>query len=174
MRSFLDRLYLASGVLAALFMVAIASVVLAQIVGRFLGFLVPSATEIAGFCVAASTFLALAPTLQHGAHIRVTLVLEHLPPRVHRWVEAWCLAGAFGMSLYFTRWIIDLVLGSIRFHDVSPGLLPIPLWIPQLGMAVGLVIFSVCLLDNLIQVLRTGGEPAYRAFEQTGSAEEVL
>ena len=174
MRTLLDRLYLVSGVLAALFMVTIASVVLAQIVGRFLGFVVPSATEIAGFCVAASAFLALAPTLQHGGHIRVTLVLEHLPKRVHRWVELWCLAVAFGMTLYFARWVIDLVLGSIRFGDVSPGLLAVPLWIPQLAMAIGLVIFAICLLDNLIMVLRTKGEPAYRAFEQTGAAEEVL
>lgn len=174
MRKFLDGLYLSSGVLAALFMLLIAGVILAKIVGRYLGFLVPSAAEIAGFSVATSAFLALAPTLQHGAHIRVTLVLEHLPQRVHRWVEVWCLASAFALSVYYTRWLINLVVGSIRFGDVSPGLLAIPLWIPQLGMAIGLGVFAVALLDNLIIVLFTGGEPAYRAGEQAGIAEETL
>src|SRR5699024_8441698 len=72
MRKFLDGLYVGSGVLAALFMILIVSVILTKIVGRMFGFLVPSASEIAGFSVAASAFLALAPTLQHGAHIRVT------------------------------------------------------------------------------------------------------
>lgn len=174
MRKFLDGLYLSSGVLAALFMVAIATVILAKIAGRFFGFLVPSASEIAGISVAASTFLALAPTLQHGAHIRVTLVLEQLPQRVHRWIEVWCLVAAFSLSVYYTRWLVNLVVGSIRFGDVSPGLLAIPLWIPQAGMALGLGVFTIALLDNLVVVLFTGGEPAYRAGEQTGAAEDSI
>lgn len=172
MRKSLNGLYWSSGALAALFMVLIAAVILAKIIGRLFGFLVPSASEIAGFSVAASSFLALAPTLQHGAHIRVTLVLEQLPQRVHRWVEVWCLAAAFAMSLYYTRWLITLVTGSIRFGDVSPGLLAIPLWIPQAGMALGLGIFTIALLDNLVVVLFTGREPAYRAAEQAGVAED--
>jgi len=174
MRKALDRLYFASGILAALFMVLIATVVLAQIVGRMFGFIVPSASEIAGFSVAASSFLALAPTLQHGAHIRVTLILEQLPERVHRWVEVWCLGVAFALSVYATRWLVDLVAGSIRFGDVSQGLLAIPLWIPQAGMTIGLGIFAIALLDNLVAVLFLGHEPAYRAGEQAGSAEENL
>lgn len=174
MRKILDGLYLGSGVLAALFMILIVTVILAKIVGRFFGFLVPSASEIAGFSVAASSFLALAPTLQHGAHIRVTLVLEQLPQRAHRWVEVWCLGAAFALSLYYTRWLIKLVTGSIRFGDVSPGLLAIPLWIPQAGMAIGLGVFTIALLDNLVVVLCTGGEPAYRAGEQAGAAEDNI
>lgn len=174
MRKFLDALYLGSGALAALFMIIIAGVILAKIAGRYLGFLVPSASEIAGFSVAASAFLALAPTLQHGAHIRVTLILEQLPQRVHRWVEVWCLAAAFGLSVYFTRWLINLVAGSIRFGDVSPGLLAIPLWIPQTGMALGLAIFSIAVLDNLVLVLFTDSPPAYRAGEQVGAAEDSI
>ncbi|MDZ7810156.1 MAG: TRAP transporter small permease subunit [Arhodomonas sp.] len=55
---------------AALCLAAIAVLILAQTVGRVLGFSVPSANELAGFCVAASTFLALAHTLNHGGHIR--------------------------------------------------------------------------------------------------------
>lgn len=174
MRKFLDWLYTGSGVLAALFMVLIAGVILAKIAGRFFGFLVPSASEIAGFSVAASAFLALAPTLQHGAHIRVTLVLDQLPKRVHRWVEAWCLAAAFALSVYYARWIINLVVNSIRFGDVSPGLLAIPLWIPQTAMAIGVVILAIALLDNLIVVLFTDREPAYRAGEQAGVAEDNI
>ncbi|HLQ85871.1 MAG TPA: TRAP transporter small permease [Salinisphaeraceae bacterium] len=174
MRKLLNGLYIISGVLAALFLVLIAVVVLAQIIGRFFGFIVPSATEIAGFSVATSAFLALAPTLQHGAHIRVTLILEQLPQRIHRWVEVWCLGAALVLSLYYTRWVINLFVNSMRFGDVSPGLLAIPLWIPQLGMAIGLAIFSIALLDNLVIVLFTNREPAYRAGEQAGTAEDSI
>lgn len=174
MRRLLDRLYFASGVLAAVLMVAIAAVVLAQIISRFFGFLVPSASEIAGYSVAASAFLALAPTLQHGSHIRVSLLLEQLPQRVHRWAEVWCLAIAFALSVYYTYCLTQLVSGSIQYGDVSPGLLAIPLWIPQLAMAIGAGIFAIALLDNLLIVLFTNQQPAYRSGEQAGSAEEAL
>src|SRR5699024_88091 len=171
MRQLLNSLYCASGVLAAMLMVTIASVVLAQIMGRFLGFLVPSAGEIAGYSVAASAFLALAPTLQHGNHIRVTLLLEQLPRRLQRWVELWCLAVAFGLSVYYIYCLAQLVSGSFQYGDVSPGLLAIPLWIPQLAMVVGTGIFALALLDNLVTVLFTDRDPAYRSGQQPGAAE---
>lgn len=170
MRTLLDRLYLGCGVLAAIFMAAIAALVLSQTIGRLLGIVVPSANELAGFCVAASTFLALAPTLQQGTHIRVSLLTTHVGPRVHRWLEAWSLAVAFVFSAYFAWWAVDLVRGSIRYGDVSPGLLAVPLWIPQLAMAGGLIVFAICLLDNLVRLLR-GGRPAYEAHENASMAE---
>lgn len=172
MRKFLNGLYFSSGALAAVFMLIIAGVILAKVAGRIFGFLIPSAAEIAGFSVAASTFLALAPTLQHGVHIRVTLVLSVLPERIRRWMEIWCLAATFALSVYYVYWLITLVIGSIRFGDVSPGLLAIPLAIPQSAMVLGAIIFAIALLDNLVVMLFLGGEPAYRATEQEGIATD--
>lgn len=165
MRTALDRLYLASAALAAFALAAIAVLVLAQTVGRLAGVLVPSANELAGYCVAASAFLGLAPTLNHGAHIRVHVVLQLLPAGVRHGLEAWCLAAGAALAGFAAWWALDLVLGSYRFGDVSPGLLAVPLWIPQLAMALGLVVFTVSLVDNLLRLLR-GREPLYREAER--------
>ncbi|MDX1608848.1 MAG: TRAP transporter small permease [Halofilum sp. (in: g-proteobacteria)] len=164
MRAILDRLYLVSGVLAATALAAIAVLVLSQTIGRLFGVLVPSANELAGYCVAASAFLGLAPTLNHGVHIRVRIVTQHLSAPVQRWLEGWCLLLGLGLSGFATWYAIDLVVGSWRYGDVSPGLLAVPLWIPQLGMAAGLSIFTLSLLDNLLRLLR-GREPLYREHE---------
>jgi len=160
MRRVLDGLYAACGALGAIALAAIAVLVLAQSIGRLLGVVVPSANELAGFCVAASAFLALAPALRRGAHIRVTLLTTHLPARFHRAMEAWCLGAAAVMSGYAAYWMVDLVVGSYRYGDVSPGLLAVPLWIPQTAMALGLIVFTISLLDILVDVLR-GREPLY-------------
>lgn len=160
MRRFLDRLYLVSGVLAAVCLAAIAVLVLSQTAGRMIGVLVPSANELAGYCVAASAFLGLAPTLNDGGHIRVRLVADHVPPTLGRWLEVFCLVVGTGLATFAAWYAVDLVVGSYRYGDVSPGLLAIPLWIPQTAMAAGIVIFAVSLLDNLVTVLR-GGSPAY-------------
>lgn len=158
MRVLLDGLYRICAVLAAAFLVAIGLLILAQTLGRLVGIVVPSANELAGFCMAATSFLALAPTLRRGGHIRVNLVVARLPPSVRRWTEIWCLAFASALIGYFGWYLIDLAVYSAERGRLSPGLLPIPLWIPQAGMALGTVVLALALLESLIAVLR--GQPA--------------
>ncbi|MBU3711891.1 MAG: TRAP transporter small permease, partial [Limnohabitans sp.] len=45
-------------------------------------------------------------------------------------------------------------------NDIAQGLLPLPLWIPQLSFALGSVLLWVAMLDELILVLR-GQVPTY-------------
>ena len=156
----LDGLYWLCGVLAALCLVAICSLVLAQVIGRFAGFMVLSANEMAGYLVLASTFLALAPALRHGAHIRVRLVVERLSGPLQRTCEIVALLLAIALAGYATWWVIDLVRDSIAFGEVSPGRLSIPLAIPQSAMALGLGVFVIALLHCLGELL-LGRTPAY-------------
>jgi TRAP-type C4-dicarboxylate transport system permease small subunit len=160
MRPVLDLLYRGCAVLAALSIVAIAVLILAQSIGRLFGILVPSANELAGFCMAAATFLALAPTFRAGGHIRVSLLLAQVPAVWQRVLEVWCLLFAAAVSGYFTWYAADLALTSWRFGDVSPGLVPVPLWIPQAGMAFGLGVLVVAVLDGLAEVL-AGRRPGH-------------
>jgi hypothetical protein len=44
--------------------------------------------------------------------------------------------------------------------DRAQGLIPVPMWIPQSSMSVGLVLFLVALMDELAIVLR-GREPTF-------------
>ena len=47
---------------------------------------------------------------------------------------------------------------SWALHDMSQGLVPMELWIPQLGMAVGTTVLFVAVLEKLVDVAM-GGEP---------------
>ena len=160
MRALLDRLYKLSGALAAVFLAAIAALILAQIIGRFFNVLVPSANEFAGFSMAASSFLALAYTFRAGGHIRVTLVILRLPEGARRAFELGSLSVATALIAFFAWHTVLLVLDSLKYDDLSDGLIAIPLWIPQAGMAAGLVVLAIALLDELVQVLR-GRTPSY-------------
>ena len=71
MRRLLDRLYLAGGVIAGICLVLMALLILAQIVARWFGVIVPSTEDFSGFLLAAASFLALAYTLRSGGHISV-------------------------------------------------------------------------------------------------------
>jgi TRAP-type C4-dicarboxylate transport system permease small subunit len=149
-RAALDRLFHATGVLAALFMVGTLAMVIVGVAARLLGFNVPGTDAYAGYCMAAAGFLALAHTLKRGEHIRVTLILEHLPPGSQRALELWALGAATLLSALFAYYSVRLSWQSFDFHDISTGNDATPLWIPQLSMALGAVVLCIAFVDELV------------------------
>ena len=166
MRRFLDGLYWGSGVLACVFMVGIAVMIVAQILGRVTGILVPSADDISGYFMGASTFFALAHALRRGGHIRVELLLQRCTPGLRRAFEIWCLAVSSAMTAYASWWCIFLTWESYTLGDVSAGVLPIPLWLPQIAMCSGIGLLTMAFLDDLLAVLR-GRRPSYETADST-------
>ena len=150
MRRPLDALYDAAGVLAALFLAGTLAMVLTGILGRLMSFHVPGTDSYAGYCMAASGFLALAHTLKRNEHIRVTLVLEHAGPRARRALELWALAAATLLAAAFAWYSARLTFQSWQFNDVSTGNDATPLWIPQLAMGLGTLVLLVALVDELV------------------------
>ena len=156
MRRLLDALYTGCGVLAALFLVGIAILVLTSIVTRLLGLTVPGLTNYAGYCMAASSFLALDYTLRKGGHIRVSILLQHLDGTRRRAAELWCLGCGFLLAAYLAFYSVKMVRVSVQIRDISPGPDATPLWIPQIAMAFGATVLAIALLDRLIEVARGG------------------
>jgi TRAP-type C4-dicarboxylate transport system permease small subunit len=153
-RRALDWVYNAAGYLAAFFMVGILLMVLASVVGRIVGFNLRGSDAYAGYCMAATGFLALAHTLKRGEHIRVTLFLDRFDGRLRRPLEVWChVAGTFfcGVLAFYS---VRLAWQSHEFNDISQGNDATPLWIPQLGMALGCAVLLVAMVDDLARVLR--------------------
>ncbi len=158
MRKALDFLYHSAAALAALFMIGLLAMVLLSIVSRQLHFNVPGIDAYAGYLMAGAGFLALAHTLKRGEHIRVTLVLQHLPPGAQRWLERWAMAAGAVLALLFAWYSVRLVLQSHEFHDISTGNDATPLWLPQLSMAAGALVFAIAALDEF--VIEWRGRPA--------------
>ncbi|MDA7417205.1 TRAP transporter small permease subunit [Xenophilus arseniciresistens] len=154
MRRLLDALYDGAAWLAALFMVALLIAVLLSILGRQFHFNIAGIDAYAGYLMAAAGFLALAHTLKRGEHIRVTLLINALRGGARKGLEVWSLAMAALLALLFAFYSCRLVWQSHAFHDISTSNDATPLWIPQLAMAVGTVIFAIAFLDELVLELR--------------------
>ena len=73
-RSGLDFIYTASGVVAALFLIAILSLIVIQMLARWTGEVFPGAPDYAGYSMAAASFFAFAHALNRGSHIRVSIL----------------------------------------------------------------------------------------------------
>lgn len=176
MRSVLETLYRASLSLSAACLVAIAALVGLQLAGRIadgvlalagfpvMGLMVLSLAEICGYLLAAASFLALAPTLKAGAHIRVTMVLGGLSARQRRLVELWAFGASAAASAYLTYHLARFAWFSFLFHEVSAGVVRVPLAYPQSAMAIGALILTIALIDETCTVLQEG-TPTFRARE---------
>lgn len=159
MRRFLDGLYTASGWLAGLCMIGVLLMVTLMILGRLLGFPIGGADAYAGYAMAGAGFLALASTLKHGEHIRVTLVLSMLHGKGRRALEIIALLIAVALSGFLALYSVRLVWQSWSFQDISTGIDATPMWIPQIPMAVGTLIFFIAFLDEFVLEL-SGKRPA--------------
>ena len=150
MRRFLDALYDGAAWLAALAMVGVLSMVLLSILGRQLHFHVPGTDAYAGYSMAAAGFLALAHTLKHNEHIRVTLLIGRMSGQARRGLELWSLGCAGVLAGLFAFYSVRLAWQSHLFNDISTANDATPLWIPQIGMAVGALILLIAFLDEFV------------------------
>ena len=172
MRAALNVIYKGSGLLAGFFLVAIAVMSLTQIGERLLGMAAHSYDEFAGYCMAASSFLGLAWTLRCNEHIRMTLAISGLGGMRRRVVEIVCLAAACAIVGHFAWSSIEMVWISYTLNDFSQGLVPIKLWVPQSGMALGLVILLLAFVDDLLVVL-SGGTASYVGAEAAKASADA-
>lgn len=165
MRKVLDAFYAMCMAIAAGGMICILLAVTAQIFGRLAGILVPSAPEIAGYSMAASSFMALAYTFKRGGHIRVSLLVNNLGERHRLTAEVAVLIVASALAAFFFGYMSLMTVDTYELNDLSPGVLPIPLWIPQAFITFGALAFLVAIVDELVQALR-GRMPSYDTGEE--------
>jgi TRAP-type C4-dicarboxylate transport system permease small subunit len=148
LRRTLDWIYDAAAWLAAIAMIGVLAMVLASIVTRQLGINFPGTDAYAGYSMAAAGFLALAHTLKHNEHIRVTLLVGRLKGRALHALEMWALSAAVLLAGLFAWYSVRLAWNSHAFNDMSTSNDATPLWIPQLTMALGAVILLIAFMDE--------------------------
>jgi TRAP-type C4-dicarboxylate transport system permease small subunit len=172
LRRGLDALYLAAGWAAGGFLIAIFFLMMGLSVGREIGLNIPAGDEFASWCMAAMAFLGLAHTFKSGDMIRVGLLTDRLTGRRKRIAEIFALLIALFFTGYFSWHAIQFTYYSWLTNDMAQGVVPVKLWIPQLGYCGGLALLTVAILDELVHVL-AGHKPRYEK-EPPKTAEEVV
>ncbi len=145
-------------IVSALVMMAMVCLILVEIVLRSV---FHSSTyvldEFVGYGVATMTFLALARTLERGAHIRVGLLRNSAPRGMSRIMELGAVLVALATSLGVGWYIGRSVLRNYRRGAVSETIAEVPLWIPECMVLVGLALLCLSLIAHGLRVL--AGEP---------------
>lgn len=171
-RSAFDLVYRCSAALAGLAFVSIAALVVLQVVSRIAGFHLAGLVDYATYAMVAALFLGIGPALRRGSHVRVTLVLGVVPPKLRRAMELGCLAIGTGLMTCFAWYAVGLALNSWRFGLREMGLAATPLWIPQSAMALGGTVAAIAFADDLVAVA-AGRPPSYATTEGASLASEA-
>jgi len=160
MRKLLDGIYLGAGYLAAGCVLSIMLLMIAQSILRELHVRTGAVNDVVSWLCAAAAFFAMAHAFKHGDFVRVTLLSEKLSAAAQRRLEIASLAIALLAVGYLAYWANRFTYESWVFNDIAQGLLPLPMWIPQLSFAIGSILLLIAVLDELILVLR-GRRPSY-------------
>ena len=150
LNNYLNKIYKFSGYIAAFFLILVAAFILIGISSRIFGFYIRGLAEYSGYCMAASSFFALAYTFVEGGHIRITLFLEKITGNKKKYLETWCLIIASFFSGYLAFYFIKMLIISYKFQERSEGADEILIWIPQTSVAIGSSIFFICIFHKLI------------------------
>ena len=148
MRKSLDRLYHLSGGIAAIFLFCILLMIVIQMVARWSGIVVAGLTDIAGYCMAATSFFGLGYAMSNNSHIRVELVLSAMKTD-RKAAEIICTTVASLIAAAFVWFAVKANYISFVLGERSQGQDEMFVWIPQLAMSIGTVVLLVALLDRL-------------------------
>ncbi len=151
----LDKIYLWCGYAAATCLCLILIIIVAQIIIRYSGRNLSGLQTYAGYMMAASTFLGLPYALINGSHIRIETISK-LAGGLRRPLDLIAFCVGTIVTIWFAYYACNMVLTSWRIDDISTDLDATPLWIPQLTMAIGTVLFAVAMADNFFTLLLTG------------------
>ncbi len=168
-RRVLDAAYAAAAGLAALSLLLIFVVMMAQMGLRAVGVQLPAADDVSAYLCVSTTFFALAATFKRGELIRVGMALDRLGAGARRVAEIAALALAAAMVGYVVFWTAQDALFSWEIEEMAQGTVAIPIWVPKLAMPIGSGLLLVAVLDELVAVLR-GNRPSYVAAAEARAA----
>ena len=160
MRRFLDRLYLGAAYVAACCVLLIMVLMIGQSILRELHVRTGAVNDVVSWLCAAAAFFAMAHAFKHGDFVRVTLLLEKISVPAQKRFELAALSIAAVAVAYLAWWANRFTYESFVFNEIAQGMLPLPMWIPQLSFALGSILLLVAVLDELVLVLR-GHRPSY-------------
>ena len=154
-----------AGALSAICLAAMVLVLAATLAGRPLGILVPSSEEITTFLMVGMAFFGIVYAYAEGVHVRVDTLHRRLPAGLRRAIEIACHLGAAALCAVVAFHSGRLAWTAWRFHDVSDGLVPIPMWIPMAALPLGFGLLALVLLRDGARLV-AGGSVAFGVSEK--------
>lgn len=151
----IDRLTDLGSITGALSLLGILILIGGEIVARnLLGISLHFSWDLAGYLMGACFLLSSAAAMKGGSHVRVTALLETIPPAVARVLEVFaCLVG-FAICVTLSWALIDMAWLSGMRGSTAATAFRVPLIYPQAVLAIGAVLVTLQCLAQFLRLMR--------------------
>lgn len=109
------------------------------------------ADEFSAYMLVALSFLGFAYTWRQGGHVRVEVVVNHLPPRLYAWVRLIGLILTFLFMLAMDQAAWKMIVYALEMKMRSSTWLMFPLFWPQLTIFIGFVLLTLMLAVDIVR-----------------------
>lgn len=151
----IDMLTDVGGFLAALSLLGILGLILAEIVTRnFLGTSLHFSWDLAGYLMGACFLLGCASAMKSGSHVRVTALIEQSSPALGRGLEIASVLVGLAICVALSWALIDMAVLSGQRGSTAATTFRMPLVYPQAILAIGAVLMTLQCLAQLLRLLR--------------------
>lgn len=151
---FLDHVYLGMGYLCGTMFLLLALFITYQVIARKFGIIMaPGMDLMSGYTMAMASTWAFSYALRTGSHVRIDVLLPFMSTRVRWWADQ----AAFGSIVFFigvTAWKTwEMVVKSHEIGAVTNTYPLVPLWIPQVFVAIGFSMLAVTAIHMMIDMI---------------------
>jgi TRAP-type C4-dicarboxylate transport system permease small subunit len=162
LRAYVEKFNLAIGYLCGLGILTMGIILTYEVVCRyFLDSPTIWAQETSGYIFMWTMLAGSAYTLMQGKHVRIDLIIEHLPKKVQLVLDMLTSLAGVGFCAVVAWQAWEMTWSSLRLGKVSTTLLRVPMWLPQCSLLIGFVLLTFqfgFIIADRIQTLRTGGD----------------
>lgn len=141
---------------SALLLGGLVIIVMTGVLTRLLGIRVPGVMDFSAFILVSLVFLPLAEVTRSARHVRVEFI-DHLIPSNYKKVVVFITSS---VALFIVGLIAvlcwQMLFESYESGTVTVGSPHIPLWIPQISIAIGLSIMTIRMIISLFELIGFG------------------
>ena len=111
------------------------------------------ADEFSAYMLVALSYIGMSYTWRKKQHVRISLLVSRLPPKVASWTRLITLLLAFVFLLGLDQAGYRLIVYSLKVHMKSPTWVTTPLVWPQLTVFIGFIVLTLLLVVEIARVI---------------------
>lgn len=112
------------------------------------------ADEFSAYLLVALSYLGLAYTWRQGGHVRITILMQHLPSRFASWLRLFGLIVTFLFLLGLSKAGHKMIMYALKMDLRSETFFTFPLFWPQLTVFIGFILLTLLVAAEIFSAVK--------------------
>jgi TRAP-type C4-dicarboxylate transport system permease small subunit len=152
---FFDKIANWGGYISSVFMIFIVALILIEIFLRtFFHTSTLISDEYSAYFFVVVVMLGLAYTFKDEGHIRITIILGKLNPKLNKILDIICLLIALALTVFMFYYSMKMVIDTRSLDMRADSIAETPVYIPQIALPVGYFLFILSIIGKIMRRIR--------------------